>query len=73
MEDSKASMGDLVKPGDSRWVGLYNGFDPSELEAVLIKNNETSADGPVVNMKILNSPQSLRKQIGMPRIERSKR
>ena len=44
MEDSKASMGDLVKPGQLKlkmgWSVGLNGFDPSDLEAVLIKNNE---------------------------------
>ena len=44
-EDSKASMGDLVKPGQLKlkmgWSLGLNGFDPFELEAVLIKNNET--------------------------------
>ncbi len=43
-EDSKASMGDLVKPGQLKlkmgWSVGLNGFDPSDLEAVLIKNNE---------------------------------
>ncbi|OUT64147.1 MAG: hypothetical protein CBB81_10390, partial [Cellvibrionales bacterium TMED21] len=44
-EDSKASMGDLVKPGQLKlkmgWSLGLNGFDPFELDAVLIKNNET--------------------------------
>ena len=43
--DAKASMGDLVKSGQLKlkmgWSVGLNGFDPFELEAVLIKNNET--------------------------------
>ena len=43
-------MGDLVKPGQLKlkmgWSIGLNGFDPSDLEAVLIKNNEAFNDGP---------------------------